>query len=86
MDDELWTFPCDFPVKAMGNSAPDFADHVVSIVRRHAPEFEDSAVSSRRSSGGKFTSVTVNIVATSRAQIEAIYQDFHQDERVLYTL
>lgn len=83
---EILSFPCEFPVKAMGNSAPDFAEHVAAIVRRHAPGFNEAAVSSRSSSGGKFTAVTVMILATSRAQLEAIYQDFHQDERVLYVI
>lgn len=83
---ELLNFPCDFPVKAMGDSAPDFADHVASIVRRHAPEFSETAVSSRSSSGGKYTAVTIMIQAQSRAQLEAIYQDFHQDARVLYVI
>lgn len=83
---ELMTFPCEFHVKAMGNSAPDFADHVAAIVRRHAPEFTEEAVTSRSSSGGKFTSVNITIQATSRAQLEAIYQDFHQDERVLWVI
>lgn len=83
---ELWKFPCSFPVKAMGNSAPDFIEHVAAIVRRHAPGFGETDVTSRLSSGGKFTAVTVTITAVSRAQIDAIYQDFHQDERVIYVL
>lgn len=83
---EIMTFPCEFHVKAMGKTAPDFEEHVAAIVRRHAPEFLESAVSSRSSSGGRFTSVNITIQATSRAQLEAIYQDFHQDARVLYVI
>lgn len=83
---ELFSFPCSFPVKAMGSSAPDFIEHIVAIVSRHAPGVQESQVSSRLSSNGRFTAVTVNITATSREQLDAIYMDFHQDERVLYTL
>ncbi len=83
---EIMTFPCEFHVKAMGKMAPDFVDHVAAIVRRHAPEFPEEAVSSRASAGGNYTSVTIMIFAQSRAQLEAIYQDFHADERVMYVI
>lgn len=80
------TFPCDFPIKALGAAGSEFDTLVVRIVRRHAPDFPEGAVRSRPSRGGKYLSVTVTVRATSRAQLDAIYQDLHACEQVLMTL
>jgi len=40
----------------------------------------------RSSSGGKYVAVTVVIEATSREQLDAIYQDLTADERVVWAL
>jgi len=79
-------FPCEFPIKAMGHAADDFDLVVMSIVRRHAPAVGEGAVASRASANGKYLAVTVTIEATSRAQLDAIYQDLVASERVLMAL
>lgn len=82
----LLEFPCEYPIKAMGESSDDFDAVVVEIVRRHVASLAENAVSSRQSSGGKFTSVTVTIEATSKAQLDAIYQDLTDHPRIKYAL
>ncbi|HET8808507.1 MAG TPA: DUF493 domain-containing protein [Methylophaga sp.] len=84
--DTLLEFPCEYPLKAMGESSADFEAIVLEIVRRHVSHIAENAVSSRQSSGGKFTSVTVTIQATSKAQLDAIYQDLTDDSRIKYAL
>lgn len=79
-------FPCEFPIKAMGNADEDFDAVVVSIIRRHAPDISEGAVKTRVSAGGKYLAVTVTIQATSRAQLDAIYQDLVDCGRVLMAL
>ncbi|RKZ95233.1 MAG: DUF493 domain-containing protein [Gammaproteobacteria bacterium] len=85
-NETLLEFPCDFPIKAMGESSADFDAIVVSIVRKHADDINEGAVASKQSSGGKFTSVTVTIQATSKAQLDAIYQELSSHEMVKYVL
>lgn len=85
-NDTLLEFPCDFGVKAMGESSDDFDLIVVGIVRQHVDNIEEGAVTTKQSSGGKFTSVTVNIQATSKAQLDAIYQQLTAHEAVKYVL
>jgi putative lipoic acid-binding regulatory protein len=79
-------FPCDFPIKAMGHAHGDFHSQVVDIVQRHWPECHEEAVSSRASRNGKYLSVTVTVHATSRAQLDAIYQDLTASDDVLMAL
>jgi putative lipoic acid-binding regulatory protein len=82
----LLEFPCQFSVKAMGLAAPDFDSVVVQIVRRHAPDIGEGSVRIRPSSGGKYLSVTVTFEATSKNQLDAIYQDLTDHERILMSL
>ncbi len=82
----LLEFPCRFPVKAMGISSDRFDLTVVEIIRRHVSDIGEGAVSSRPSKGGKYTSVTVVVEATSREQLDAIYQDLTNHPDVLMAL
>ncbi len=84
--DTLFDFPCRFPVKAMGRDADDFEATVVGIVRRHAPDLGEGAVSLQPSRGGRFVSVSVTITATSRDQLDAIYNDLAEHDQVLMAL
>jgi putative lipoic acid-binding regulatory protein len=80
------TFPCEFPIKAMGKADCDLDMIVVEIVRRHAPDLHEGAIHSRTSTRGNYVSVTVKVRATSRAQLDAIYQDLVDCEAVLVAL
>lgn len=79
-------FPCWFPIKAMGKATDDFDSLVVGIIRRHAPDFSDTTVRTRHSSEGRYISVTVTIRAISRQQLDNIYLDLTDNERVLVAL
>lgn len=84
--DSVFHFPCRFPIKAMGLARPDFDTLIVEIIRRHVPTLTEGAVTLRSSSGGKYVAVTVVIDATSREQLDAIYQDLSDDDRVVWAL
>lgn len=71
----LLVFPCEFPVKIMGERREDFAQTMVAIVRGHAPDFDARQVEMRTSSGGKYLSLTCTIRATSKAQLDALYRE-----------
>jgi putative lipoic acid-binding regulatory protein len=85
-DESPLQFPCEFPIKAMGKADCDLDMIVVEIVRRHAPDLAEGAVYSRASSQGNYTSVTVVVNATSRAQLDSIYQDLVDCEAVIMAL
>ncbi len=80
------TYPCEVPIKAMGLADDNLDTLVIEIVRRHIHDVDSRHVTTRPSANGKYVSVTVNITATSRAQLEAIYLELKECERVLMTL
>lgn len=84
--ESLFEFPCDFPIKAMGKNGADFDAIVVEIVRRHVSDIREGAVTTRPSKAGTYLSVTVMIEATSREQLDAIYQSLTDHPEVLMAL
>ncbi|MCP5278882.1 MAG: DUF493 domain-containing protein [Thiobacillus sp.] len=74
-EDNLLEFPCDFPIKIMGNRTDDFTQVMVDIVLRHAPDFLAETVEMRASSGGKYVSVTCTVRATSKQQLDDLYRE-----------
>ena len=36
-------FPCDYPIRIVGHSAPDYKDFVLRVVAKHAPDFDGHA-------------------------------------------
>jgi putative lipoic acid-binding regulatory protein len=85
-EESLIKFPCQFPIKAMGKNTPDFDVIVIEIVRQHTGDIKKSRVKKRLSKGERFSSVTVTIEATSRKQLDAIYQGLTDCPEVLMAL
>lgn len=80
------TFPCDFPIKVMGECSDEFEALVVTLVRRHAPDLGEGAIRTRASEGGRYVSITATVRATSRTQLDAIYRELTACEAVLMVL
>ena len=82
----LLDFPCDFPIKVMGRKAPGFAQSVTDIVLRHAPDFDPATVEMRPSRQGRYLSITCVVRATSREQLDALYQELCDHPSVVMVL
>ena len=85
-EDTLFEFPCRFPIKAMGKNSGDLELVVVDIVNRHAPDTQNHEVNAKTSKDGNYLSVTVTIEASSKKQLDAIYQDLVDHPHVLMAL
>ena len=79
-------FPCDFPIKVMGRKQPGFAQAVTDIVRKHAPDFDPASVEMRPSRQGRYLSVTCVVRATSREQLDGLYQELCDHPAVVMVL
>ena len=79
-------FPCDFPIKVMGRKQPGFAQAGTDIVRKHAPEFDPASVEMRPSRQGRYLSVTCVLRATSREQLDTLYQELCDHAAVVMVL
>jgi uncharacterized protein len=66
-------FPCDYPIKIVGDSDPLFTETVIELTRRHAPEVTKDDVSVRDSRQGNYVAVTITIRATGETQLRALH-------------
>ena len=70
----LIEYPSEFPIKVMGARADGFVEAMVEIARRFDPAFDSARVELRPSSAGNYLGITLVVTATSRQQLDALYQ------------
>ena len=85
-DSQLLAYPCDFPLKILGHTRAGFAQAVLEVVKRHAPEFDGAAMEMNTSKRGKYMSLTCVIRATSREQLDGLYQELCDHPMVVMVL
>ncbi len=71
--DSLIEYPCDFPVKVIGQRHPDFVNTMVRLAQDFDPEFGVHKVELRASKTEKYLGITLIVRATSRAQLDGLY-------------
>ncbi len=79
-------FPCEYPIKVMGDAGEELHNLVIEVMERHAPGFDRSAMTVRDSSRGTFQSITVTITATGKPQLQAIFDDLKVSKLVKMVL
>jgi putative lipoic acid-binding regulatory protein len=73
-DASLIEYPSVFPVKVMGARVDGFVEAIVAVARRFDPTFDESTIELRPSRAGNYVGITLMITATSRQQLDALYQ------------
>jgi len=79
-------YPCDFPIKVLGNTRAGFAQAVLDIIQRHAPDFDGASMEMKTSKRGRYLSVTCVIRATSRDQLDGLYRELCDHPMVVMVL
>ncbi len=85
-DPPLIKYPCEFPIKIMGHTRAGFAQAMLEEISRHAPDFNGAALEMKSSKHGRYLSITCVISATSRAQLDALYQELCDHPLVVMVL
>ncbi|WP_110710333.1 DUF493 domain-containing protein [Salinicola sp. CR57] len=75
-------FPCDYPIRVVGDASDDFVAVVSSVIERHAPGFDTASIKLSDSRNGRFQSLRVVIHATGEEQLNALFQDLKATGRV----
>ena len=82
----LIEYPCEFPIKIMGHTRAGFAQAILEVINRHAPDFNGATMDLKSSKHGKYLSITCVINATSRVQLDALYQELCDHPMVVMVL
>jgi len=79
-------FPCDYPIKVIGEAHAELRAHVLTVMETHASDFDRAKISIRDSSKGRWQAMTVVITATGKPQIDAIFAALKTSSRVKMVL
>jgi len=96
----LIEYPCEFPIKIIGRVAStdtaspaeleqarqEFTRTILEIVKFHAPDYNDVNLEARISKKNTYLSLTCTILATSREQLDSLYQDLCSQSMVVMVL
>jgi putative lipoic acid-binding regulatory protein len=86
LEHSLIEYPSDFPIKVFGQSQQGFAQAVMEVILRHDPAFQASSIETRSSKTARYVSLTCTVHATSRGQLDAIYQELCDHPMVVMAL
>ena len=84
--EDIFNFPCYYPIKVLGENQPEFKKTVCNIVEIHTGKLHANQTTVKYSSKGKYISLTVRIIATSRQQLDAINENLQNCPLVSYLL
>lgn len=73
-EESLIQYPCQFPIKVMGQQADGFVEAIAVVARQFDPSFDATTIEQRPSSGGRYLGLTITITATSRDQLDEVYR------------
>lgn len=82
----LLQFPCEFPMKVVGQKTDDFAEQIVAIVRKHLPDFNAAEVEMKVSGKGNYMSLGILVDATSQQMLDDLYRDLTAHPLVKFVL
>lgn len=74
-NEPLITFPCEFPIKIIGNNSPLFITEMKEVVLRHFPDFDTQSLILHLSTQEKYLALTIVVHATSQAILDAFYRE-----------
>ena len=82
----LIDFPCDFPIKVMGETHDTFSQSIVDLIQTIVPSFNASQVEMKASSAGKYLSLTCTVHVVSQEQLDSIYRLLSSNPLVKFAL
>ena len=79
-------FPCDYPIKVIGDSHSNFTDEILDIVRRYDSTVTFEKVKERPSSKGNYQSITLPFWATGEPQLKQLFAELKKCSSVRMVL
>jgi putative lipoic acid-binding regulatory protein len=68
-------FPCEYPIKVIGEFHANFSQEILEIVRRYDSAVVPEKVKERPSSKGNYRSITIAFWATGEPQLKKLFAD-----------
>jgi putative lipoic acid-binding regulatory protein len=75
LNEALWQFPMDYPIRLIGNAVPELRDEIQAILLKHFPWFDPNNIVLQASSKGNYHSVRAQLRFDNMEQVHAVYAD-----------
>ena len=85
-DRPIQNFPDTYSIKAVGKDTDGFAEFALDIVRSIVDNPETVTHYSRSSRNGAYLSVTISFVAVDQAQLDRVFSEMSDQDRVVWVL
>ena len=69
----LIEFPCEYPIKIIGDGSSVFADHIESVMTNTIGLGNYSKISEKYSKNKKWLSITISFIAKNETQLRRIH-------------
>jgi uncharacterized protein len=68
-------FPCDYPIKVVGDAVSDFNTIVLDIILKYSPDLNRSSINIKDSKNSNYRSLSVTIIATGKDQLSRLFEE-----------
>lgn len=75
LQEHLWVFPMDYPIKLIGLAGDELRVAVLEILVKHFPDFDASTLNTQPSRTGKYDSLTAELRFEELEQVHQLYAD-----------
>lgn len=75
LQEHLWVFPMDYPIKLIGLASQELNHAVIDILSKHFPDFDTKSLKTQASRTGKYHSITAQLRFEHLEQVHALYAD-----------
>lgn len=75
LNEALWEFPMDYPIKLIGLAVPELKQEVEAIFLKNFPQFDTSTIEAKPSSKGTYHSIRALLRFDNIDQVHALYDD-----------
>jgi putative lipoic acid-binding regulatory protein len=79
-------YPCVFPVKIVGECCDEFETGVLAVMKNYVDDLSSEKIGRKMSQGGKYLSLTINIIAKDREYVEKLYKELNALDKVIMVI
>lgn len=80
------TFPCDFPLKIIGEESIEFVAEITETIKKHYPDTEEHRISHKLSAKGNFISITAVVHCHNKETLDALYIELTKHPKIKMVL
>jgi putative lipoic acid-binding regulatory protein len=85
-NETLMEFPCEFPIKIIGNNTEAMKTAITEITCRHFVTFVPETIEFKNSAKGNYLAITVTVLAENQEMLDAFYREVTQHPEIKMVL